>query len=501
LSLKKNIAANYVSQIYVTLIGIVMLPVYIKYMGAEAYGLVGFFSMLQAWFSLLDLGLTPTIGRATARFKAGALSALDFRRLFRALHILFLCIALFGFVGLYKLAPLLVEHWLKLDALSTEQASFAIQIMAACISIRWVCGLYRGVVIGGEQLVWLSGYASLIATLRFVLVLPVMGFYGYTPTVFFFYQLAVALVEIIGLHLKTNHVLPSVHNASMGWSLRPIRSVLGFSLTVAFTASIWVTVTQTDKLILSSILPLSQYGYFTLAVLIAGGVMVITGPISSAIMPRMARLQAEGKEAEVIVIYRSSTQFVSIIAGTASITLAVCARPLLWAWTGDAAVVDNVAPTMELYAIGNGFLAVSAFPYYLQYARGNLRLHFLGSLILLCVMVPAIYFASSRYGSIGAGYSWMLVNLAFLLFWVGFVHSRLQPGLHLKWFMGDIVSIVFPAAMVGLLIGWLDVQSGNQMLSVLAVSVSGGIIMLTSIAFSGAARKLIANKVLGRRGM
>lgn len=81
MSLQKNIAANYVSQIYVTLIGIVMLPVYIKYMGAEAYGLVGFFSMLQAWFSLLDLGLTPTIGRETARFKAGAVSALDFRRL------------------------------------------------------------------------------------------------------------------------------------------------------------------------------------------------------------------------------------------------------------------------------------------------------------------------------------------------------------------------------------------------------------------------------------
>ena len=31
-------------------------PLYIKYMGAEAYGLVGFFTMLQAWFGLLDMG-------------------------------------------------------------------------------------------------------------------------------------------------------------------------------------------------------------------------------------------------------------------------------------------------------------------------------------------------------------------------------------------------------------------------------------------------------------
>lgn len=38
--MNKNIIANYISQTYVALIGIVILPLYIKYMGAEAYGLM-----------------------------------------------------------------------------------------------------------------------------------------------------------------------------------------------------------------------------------------------------------------------------------------------------------------------------------------------------------------------------------------------------------------------------------------------------------------------------
>ena len=71
MSLKRNILANYASQLYVTIIGIVMVPLYIKYMGSEAYGLVGFFSMLQAWFGLLDMGLTPTMSREAARFNGG----------------------------------------------------------------------------------------------------------------------------------------------------------------------------------------------------------------------------------------------------------------------------------------------------------------------------------------------------------------------------------------------------------------------------------------------
>ena len=85
MSLRRNILVNYASQIYVTLVGIVVVPLYIKYMGAEAYGLVGFFAMLQTWFMLLDMGLTPTMARETARFRGGAISALTYRRLARAL--------------------------------------------------------------------------------------------------------------------------------------------------------------------------------------------------------------------------------------------------------------------------------------------------------------------------------------------------------------------------------------------------------------------------------
>ena len=95
-SLKLNILASYASQIYLVVISIAILPVYMKYMGAEAYGLVGFFAMLQGLFNLLDFGLTPTISRQTAQYNAGVETALGFRQLFRSLSLIFSCIALIG---------------------------------------------------------------------------------------------------------------------------------------------------------------------------------------------------------------------------------------------------------------------------------------------------------------------------------------------------------------------------------------------------------------------
>jgi O-antigen/teichoic acid export membrane protein len=46
------------------------IPLYIKYLGVEAYGLVGLFSVLQISFTLLDMGMSLTLSREMARFRA-----------------------------------------------------------------------------------------------------------------------------------------------------------------------------------------------------------------------------------------------------------------------------------------------------------------------------------------------------------------------------------------------------------------------------------------------
>jgi O-antigen/teichoic acid export membrane protein len=493
MSLKKNIFANYVSQLYVTLAGIVMVPLYISYMGAEAYGLVGFFAMLQAWFNLLDLGLSPTIARESARFKGGVLPALDYRRVFRALSLLFLTIAMAGGGGLWLLADSVANSWLSVETLPHAEVILALKVMAVSVALRWMSGLYRGVVSGFEQQVWLGGFTAVIATLRFVAVLGSMWLWGYTPTVFFLHQLVVSVLEVGGGLLMCHQLLPKKEELDepIGWSFRPIQPLLKFALTVAFTSSVWVLVTQADKLVLSGILPLAEYGYFTLAVLVASGILVITGPISAAIMPRMARLHAEGEHEEIIRLYRQSTQWVSVLAGSAAITLVFCAKPLLFLWSGNLELAENAAPILQLYAAGNGLLAVAAFPYYLQYARGNLRYHLLGNAVMVTILVPSIVYTASRYGSIGAGWVWVSVNGLYLLTWLGYVHHKLESGLHWKWLRDDVLTIVFPVALISFIIKNFLIVTDSRFENILYVLLLGLIALFTAGAMSSFFRKRI----------
>ena len=497
--LKKNIIANYASQIYVTIIGIVLLPMYIKYMGSEAYGLVGFFAMLQAWFGVLDLGLTPTIGRETARYHGGAVSALVFRQLYRALTVIFITVALIGGGILFFLSDLIATKWLNLESLAVDDVVVAVQIMAVSVALRWMCGLYRGVVTGSEELVWLSGFNAVIATLRFIGVFVSMWYFGFTPLVFFIHQFCIALIEIIGLAIKTERLLPSKQSLTqnIGWSFEPIKPVLKFSLTIAFTASVWVFVTQTDKLVLSGILSLEDYGYFTLAVLVANGIMMISGPISSAIMPRMARLHAENKHDEMIKVYRQATQLVAIIAGSAAITLVATAKPLLIAWTGDLHLAEQAAPILRLYAAGNLFLCIAAFAYYLQYAKGNLRYHLIGNAGLVVILIPSIIYAATHFGGVGAGYVWLMMNALFLLVWVAYVHHKLEPNLHFKWLFNDALRIILPTYSISLVflffdINWNGIGRGGNMLIVITTGVA---LLLISLISSKNAMSKIKNKI------
>lgn len=495
MSLKRNIISSYASQIYVTVIGIVMVPMYVKYMGAEAYGLVGFYAMLQAWFQLLDMGLTPTLSRETARFRGGAIDALSLRRLLRALEGIFVTVAILGAAGMLASAGAIASDWLKVQQLPQDEVRHAIMLMAFIIALRWICGLYRGAISGFEQLVWLSGFNTAIATARFVFVIPLFILVGTTPTHFFVYQLAIAIVETLILIVKSYRLLPKVDSAKhVAWQWQPLRGVLKFSLSIAFTSSVWVLVTQTDKLILSNLLLLSDYAYFTLAVLVAGGILVLSTPISGALMPRMTKLNAEGDEAGLISLYRNATQLVGMSAIPAALVLAFFPVPVLWAWTGDLVVASRAAPVLTLYALGNGLLALAAFPYYLQFAKGDLRLHLIGNALFVVIFIPLLIWAANRYGMVGAGYAWIIANLLPFIAWLPVVHRRFVKGLHSKWLLIDVLPVVLLPTVIAVGLQQWMVWPDSRLMTGCCLVLIGLLLSGAAAIGSSWARELIARK-------
>lgn len=490
-SIKRNILANYASQIYAMIVGVIMAPVYLSFMGREAFGLIGFFTMMTAWFQLLDMGLSPTMARETARFRGGAIGVDVLRSHLRALEVIFGSTAVAGSVALVLLSDQIATHWLKVRELPVEQVSHAVVLMGLAVPLRWISGLYRGVVNGFEHQVWLSGYNIAIATMRFVGVLAIFVTLGATPVHFFAYQVAVSLVELIGLIAATYGLVRRGGGTRKKFSWRPLAGNLAFSLTIAVSATIWVVVMQTDKLVLSKILPLAEYGIFSIAIVAAAAINAANIPFNQALLPRLTKLVAENNNVGVASVYSAATQAVCVLMVPAVTMLAYFAGPILRAWTDDPQIANRGAPVLCLYAIGNGCVSLNSFVYYIQYAKGDLRLHFIGHGLLLALLVPAYLLLAPRYGAIGTGAAWASVNGLYALFWIPVVHARVFRGQHWKWLLHDVLPIAVPPVLSGALLTAIIPWPTGRLATCITLAALSAILLAIAAAGSSVMRKTV----------
>jgi O-antigen/teichoic acid export membrane protein len=274
--------------------------------------------------------------------------------------------------------------------------------------------------------------------------------------------------------------------------------LLKFSLSIAFTGSVWVMVTQSDKLVLSKLLPLTDYAHFTLGVLLASGVMIVSGPISGALLPRLTKLSAEGDDSGLIHLYRNASQLVTVVAIPATLVLAFFAEQVLWAWTGDAEIARKVAPILMLYALGNGILALGAFPYYLQFAKGDLKLHLIGNALFVVLLIPALIWATLQYGVTGAGYAWLGANAVYFLAWVPKVHHRFVKGLHMQWLLRDVGMITL-LSLAGVTVAHTLIKWPQERISVaIGIGMISLVLLVIAAAGSSLMRETISSKCRAR---
>jgi O-antigen/teichoic acid export membrane protein len=437
-SLKKNVAANMLGQLYVAAIGIIMVPVYVRYMGIEAYGLISFFVALQTWFALLDMGVSPTLIRELSRYRAGAVSQEAAWRFIRNAEWLFLTVGCVSAVVLTLTSGWIAGHWLQLTEISVSEASHCVAMMGVMIGGRWLTGLYRSGLIGMDRLLRVNLLTVLLATLRSVGVVAVLAWLSTRCEVFFAYQVVIAVLEFSLCCVLFYRGLPGGTQSVLRPDLNFL-PVFRFAGAMAGLTLAWGIIGQVDRLVLSHYLDLKAYGSYAIALTAASGVTLLTNPLIQALQPRLVFLASSDGAEALANLYRSGTQMLMCVLVVVAGGAVFFGKTLLWVWTGHRALAQQEAMILALYAAGNALFALSSLVFQLQYARGELRRHMIGSFIFSIIWVPAAVILSVRYGAAGAAWSWFLGNLAFFTGWMLETQRRMLPGITWSWVTQDVL--------------------------------------------------------------
>lgn len=478
--LKKNLLANYLGQGWVVLMGLAFIPMYIKYLGIEAYGLIGLFAVLQAWLSLLDMGLTPTLSREMARMTKDKHSSQYIHDLLRSTEVLFSFIAVIIIVSIWCSSTYLATHWLNSETISLKTIENALIVMGVVTALRLLENIYRSSIIGLQKQVILNVINSLMATLRGLGSIGVLVWVSPTIDAFFVWQGVVSLFSIALFAFVVYKTVPLSESGGRFsfMTLKSIQKFAGGMLGITFLSLLLM---QVDKIILSRLLSLSDYGYYSLAVVVAATILMLLAPIGQAWFPRLSALQANGDEVEFIKAYHQGSQLISVVVGTAAIILIFFSQTILQLWTQNVELASHTSTILSFLVLGNFLNGLMWMPYQAQLAHGWTSLSLRINIVSVLIVVPAIFLVTPYYGAEGAAWIWIGLNAGYVIIGIHFMYRRILTKEKWKWYIEDIIFPLASATIVVWLVHWMSPKTTNMIIEVIVLIIATLLAFLASL--------------------
>lgn len=491
--IKRNLIANYLGQGWSAVMGIAFVPLYIKYLGVEAYGLIGLFSVLQAWLGLLDMGMTPTLSRQMARFTGGGVDAQSIRNLLRTVEMIAVLIAAIMSGSLWAASDWIATYWLQTSKLPIETVASAFTIMGAVTALRFLEGIYRSSIIGLQKQVSFNVISSAMATLRGLGAVAVLAWIKPDIGTFFFWQGAVSILTLLILAWVTYQALP-MSARSGRFSFAELHGVMRFAGGMMGISLLSLLLMQADKILLSKLLTLSEYGYYMLASTVAGALYMMVYPIGQTWFPRLSELHAQGDVASLTNAYHLSAQLVSVTMGSAAIVLIVFSEKILYVWTNDVGLVYSTATLVSLLAFGNLLNGLMWIPYQTQLAFGWTGLTVRINIVAVFIIVPVVIWVAPHYGAVGAAWAWSCLNAGYVLVGVHFMYRKILREEKLEWYRDDLIKPLGGATLAAGAISYLltgkEVGMGAQLVLLCVTCV---VVILSAAVSAPRVRQKILN--------
>jgi O-antigen/teichoic acid export membrane protein len=441
-SFKKNVAANFIGNSASPLLSFICVPFYLRYIGAEGYGLIGIFASLQVLLSFLDSGLSITLNRELAGLSAVPGNETTMRNLVRTVGNVYWLIAITAGIIAMSLSSFMAHYWVHPNLLDRGTIQTTFILMSVSLIFQFPFGFYSGGLLGLQRHILLNIQRVVFAFLRSVGALCVLIFYEKTVTAFFGWMLIVNIMQAIVVRWSVWHALPKAAAKPVfdKAALKKIRSFAGGITSITIIAALLM---QVDKLILSKNFSLSQMGYYTLAQTIGGMVVVfVIPPFTQSLFSQFSKLIAAEDFLNLKHIYLVNCRRISYIIIPVSLFMCFFSYRLMLLYTKNEALTNDSYILLSLFVAGFLINATLHLPYNIALAIGYtkkiIRLYF----ILLLIYIPLLYLSLITGKIINAGIAYVVLQLSYLVLLIPLIQKKIQMGSLKNWYIEVIIKPV-----------------------------------------------------------
>jgi O-antigen/teichoic acid export membrane protein len=402
-TLVRNMIWNLIGQGAPLFVALFAIPVLIKGLGTERFGVLILVWMVVGYFTLFDLG----IGRATTKYTSeylakGAFPELN-RLIWTSLLMLF-AIGILGTIVIYSLAPYLVTRILVIPATIRQEAMDAFGLLAFSLPIVVGTSAARGVLEAQHRFGIVNAIAIPAGVANYLLPLAAIHVSNDLSRVVLFLMAGRTITWFLFLYFSLNSLaglsVPRLPNVSCALQL------FRFGGWVTVSSTVGPLMTYADRFMVGSILTMSAVAYYatpydlvTKLGIIAPGVMSVLFPvlISSITL----------RQGDFLGLHDRATKFILLALAPMVVCALMFAELFLDGWLG-AEFALNSRRVFQILSAGVLFNSLAVVPFTAIHAAGRADLSAKAHLAELPLYLFTLWFLVRNFGIEGVALAWLL---------------------------------------------------------------------------------------------
>jgi O-antigen/teichoic acid export membrane protein len=433
-----SVVSNFIARIWSILISLLVLPLYTKILGFESYGLIGFFGTLLSSLAILDLGLSTTLNREMSRSLVLEYDKDEFRNMVYSIELIYWFIGIVLGIIVVVFAPLIAEYWISSEGISVSNVKYAVMLMGGVIAFQWPLSIYGGGLMGLQKQVQYNGFFVIFSTLKSVGVILVLKYISSSIFAFFLYQIIITLCAVFFLKKLMWYFIPKSNSKSV-FSYLELKKIGKFAVGMTGVGLSTLFLGQLDKIILSKLLPLKQFGYYTFGFSIGSCIALLSGVLGSVLLPKLNQVVAKNNLLEIKNEYHKTTKIYAAAITPPAMILLFFSKELLTIWMGDVESVKNIWVLVSLIACGGLFNTYVTASYFLMLAYGWTKFTIYQNTLASLISIPLLIVSVNYFGLIGGASICVVSNLGYFLVSLPLIHKKLLIGELKQVYLTDIL--------------------------------------------------------------
>jgi O-antigen/teichoic acid export membrane protein len=401
--LARNTVWNLVGQVAPLGAALFAIPMLIRHIGTDRFGILTIAWVVVGYFSLFDLGL----GRAMTILVSQSLGGSRRDELPAIVWTANGVMAIMGILGAIVLAaisPLIAHSLLKIPPNLQDETLHSLFLLSIAVPLVIMAAGFRGILEAQQKFGLLNivkipmGIATFLSP---VVVLPftnsltaLIGALVFARVIF--------LVACIGLVLRT---IPALrHRFAFDKALlRPLFSLGGWMTASNIVSPIMVYM---DRFLIGGILSITAIAFYATPYEIAIKLLIVPTALAGVLFPAFSTIMAVDRFRGA-TIYRRAVKYVGILVFPVSFIMIVFGQELLQVWLGPEFAVHS---TRVLQILSLGVLANSLALIPLALIQGSGRADISGKLHLveLPFYLGTVWYLTVHYGIVGTAVASLL---------------------------------------------------------------------------------------------